>query len=164
MQAQAQADPIAVVEARADLIRSSLTREIEQAIERRDRAELEADASMTQHWNDRARFVAGLFAAYEERRAGVDLEQETRDLVAREQETETTVSRLLAQAGRTGAEILIYEWADGDEENGPVSLRDALSANVEDDYVVSCLLEVEVGGEYQIGGGAAPLLTVRRSS
>lgn len=75
------------------------------------------------------------------------------------------LERALTAANRTGDEVVEYTWTDGDgSEDGPMSLGWALACNLEDDYVVEQLLGLEVGGEYTIGGGAAPELTVRRLS
>lgn len=159
-----QTDPPKLVEARADLVRKGLVDEMKKAVEGLELAEEACDDARANYWRDREAFVGGLLARHDERRAGANLEQEERERVARETETETTTARLLAQAGRTGDEVVFYEWVDGFEDDGETTLRDAVSANLEDDYVVGLLLALEVGGEYEIGGGAAPLLIVRRIS
>lgn len=80
------------------------------------------------------------------------------------------LEQLLQGAGRDGGEGLVYLWdgttdpEDAENGNGPTTLAEALASNLEDEAVVELLLGLEVGGEYQIGGGAAPLLTVRRVS
>jgi hypothetical protein len=80
------------------------------------------------------------------------------------------LDRLLAAAERTGGEVIHYEYPDDagedqeDGDGGPTSLAFAIATNLEDEFVVESLLKLDIGAHYDLGGGAAPHLIVRRLS